>query len=146
MSRIEAVSRRRRAATNTESEPMQIGEIEIRPDQFQAYIDGESVELTRREFELLYLFAEESGHVLQRETIYRRVWGYSMPDGDRSVNVFVRKLRQKLAGISGQPAYIHTHFGIGYRFDPPSAGTPPVEVSASTEPIGAAKRLLSTAR
>jgi DNA-binding response OmpR family regulator len=55
--------------------------------------------------------------VLQREEIYQRVWGYAMAHGDRSVDVFVRKLRQKLESASPQWRYIHTHFGIGYRFD-----------------------------
>jgi DNA-binding response OmpR family regulator len=54
--------------------------------------------------------------VLQREEIYERVWGYAMVHGDRSVDVFVRKLRQKLERASPGWRYIHTHFGIGYRF------------------------------
>jgi len=58
--------------------------------------------------------------VLQREEIYQRVWGYAMAHGDRSVDVFVRKLRQKLEGASPGWRYIHTHFGIGYRFQPES--------------------------
>jgi DNA-binding winged helix-turn-helix (wHTH) protein len=56
--------------------------------------------------------------VIEREDIYQRVWGYAMAHGDRSVDVFVRKLRQKLQRHSGNWHYIHTHFGIGYRFDP----------------------------
>jgi DNA-binding winged helix-turn-helix (wHTH) protein len=54
--------------------------------------------------------------VLEREFIYQRLWGYSMVRGDRSVDVFVRKLRQKLERWSPEWRYIHTHFGIGYRF------------------------------
>jgi DNA-binding winged helix-turn-helix (wHTH) protein len=54
--------------------------------------------------------------VLEREEIYSRLWGYTMVRGDRSVDVFVRKLRQKLEKASPQWRYIHTHFGIGYRF------------------------------
>jgi len=60
--------------------------------------------------------------VLEREKIYQRVWGYAMAHGDRSVDVFVRKLRQKLERHSPSWAYIHTHFGIGYRFEPEPAG------------------------
>ena len=60
--------------------------------------------------------------MLERETIYQRVWGYAMAHGDRSVDVFIRKLRQKLEKRSPDWEYIHTHFGVGYRFDPePSA-------------------------
>ena len=56
--------------------------------------------------------------MLERETIYQRVWGYAMAHGDRSVDVFMRKLRQKLEKRSPGWSYIHTHFGVGYRFDP----------------------------
>ena len=54
--------------------------------------------------------------MLEREEIYQRVWGYAMARGDRSVDVFVRKLRQKLEKASPEWRYIHTHFGVGYRF------------------------------
>lgn len=60
--------------------------------------------------------------MLERETIYQRVWGYAMAHGDRSVDVFIRKLRQKLEKQSPNWDYIHTHFGVGYRFDPEPAG------------------------
>ena len=96
---------------------MAAGELEIRSDRFQAFVDAVSVDLTRREFELIQLLAEAEGQVLQREEIYQRVWGYAMVHGDRSVDVFVRKLRQKLERASPGWRYIHTHFGIGYRFD-----------------------------
>ena len=56
--------------------------------------------------------------MLEREEIYQRVWGYAMAHGDRSVDVFVRKLRQKLEKASPDWRYIHTHFGVGYRFAP----------------------------
>ena len=60
--------------------------------------------------------------MLEREDIYQRVWGYTMARGDRSVDVFVRKLRQKLEQVSPGWRYVHTHFGVGYRF----AAEPPV--------------------
>jgi len=119
MARIEAVSRRRRRGhTEPEAGPLVAGELEIRPDQFQAFAAGGSLDLTRREFELLHLLVEAKGQVLERETIYQRVWGYAMAHGDRSVDVFVRKLRQKIEKRSPGWGYIHTHFGVGYRFDP----------------------------
>ena len=117
IARVEAVVRRRkRAETRVPSAPVLIGELEVRSDQFQAFAGGVSVDLTRREFELIQLLAEAEGQVLQREEIYERVWGYAMVHGDRSVDVFVRKLRQKLERASPGWRYIHTHFGIGYRF------------------------------
>ena len=63
--------------------------------------------------------------MLERETIYQRVWGYAMAHGDRSVDVFIRKLRQKLEKRSPSCGYIHTHFGVGYRFDPEPVGRSP---------------------
>jgi DNA-binding response OmpR family regulator len=122
MARVEAVSRRRRGHADSEAGPTIAGELEIRPDQFQAFVGGTSLDLTRREFELLQLLAEAKGQVLERETIYQRVWGYAMAHGDRSVDVFIRKLRQKLEKRSPGWGYIHTHFGVGYRFDPEPAG------------------------
>jgi DNA-binding response OmpR family regulator len=94
-----------------------IGEITIRPDLYQAYVGEQSLELTAREFEILQLLSQ-SDRVLRREEIYERVWGYAMAHGDRSVDVFVRKLRQKLRASSPGWSYIHTHFGVGYRFAP----------------------------
>ena len=119
MARIEAVSRRRRSGrAGVEAGPLVAGELEIRADQFQAFVGDGSLDLTRREFELLQLLADAKGQVLEREAIYQRVWGYAMAHGDRSVDVFVRKLRQKLEKLSPGWGYIHTHFGVGYRFEP----------------------------
>jgi DNA-binding response OmpR family regulator len=118
LARVEAVVRRRRRGTRVEAGPLVSGELEIRRDQFQAFVAGDSLELTRREFELLQLLVEHQGRVLEREAIYQGVWGYAMAHGDRSVDVFVRKLRQKLEKASPQWSYIHTHFGVGYRFHP----------------------------
>ena len=118
IARIEAiVRRRRRARPEIDAGPVVIGELEIRQDQFQAFVAGEALDLTRREFELLNTLADAAGKVLEREEIYRRVWGYEMAHGDRSVDVFVRKLRSKIQKHSPEWNYIHTHFGIGYRFE-----------------------------
>ena len=119
LARVEAVVRRRKRATaRVESGPLVAGDLEIRADQFQAFVVGQSVDLTRREFEVLQLLAQAEGKVLQREEIYQAVWGYAMAHGDRSVDVFIRKVRQKLEKGSPSWSYIHTHFGVGYRFDP----------------------------
>jgi DNA-binding response OmpR family regulator len=140
MARVEAVSRRRRRGrSEPDAGPLVSGELEIRPDQFQAFVGGDSLDLTRREFELLHLLAEAKGQVLERETIYQRVWGYAMAHGDRSVDVFIRKLRQKLEKRSPNWAYIHTHFGVGYRFDPESVGEVVIEVPDAPDPSMAAE-------
>jgi len=143
LARVEAVVRRRkRASERVESGPIVAGELEIRADQFQAFVRGRSVDLTRREFELLELLAQAEGKVLQREEIYQAVWGYAMAHGDRSVDVFVRKVRQKLETASPDWSYIHTHFGVGYRFQPEGPGDPDqasaFEASPGEEPEPAA--------
>jgi DNA-binding response OmpR family regulator len=117
IARVQSVVRRRRRSTSrTESKPVEAGEVVIRSDRFQAFVGEQSIDLTRREFELIELLAAAEGRVLEREEIYSRLWGYTMVRGDRSVDVFVRKLRQKLEKASPGWRYIHTHFGIGYRF------------------------------
>jgi DNA-binding response OmpR family regulator len=119
VARVEAVTRRHRRTTMeriAEEGPLVAGELEFRVDRFEVLAAGKPLELTKREFELLLLLARSDGRVLPRHDIYQRVWGYAMARGDRSVDVFVRKLRQKLELASPEWRYIHTHFGIGYRF------------------------------
>ena len=116
IARVEAVVRRRRRSNEIASEPVMIGELALVPGDYQATVGDTALELTRREFELLELLAAGAGKVHAREEIYERVWGYAMVRGDRSVDVYVRKLRQKLESASPGWRYVHTHFGVGYRF------------------------------
>jgi len=128
------VRRRRRMAGRSGGKPISAGEVEIRSDRFQAFVNGNSLGLTRREFELIELLASGEGRVLEREDIYSRLWGYAMVRGDRSVDVFVRKLRHKLERASPDWRYIHTHFGIGYRFAAePVAGEDGDDAETATE-------------
>jgi DNA-binding response OmpR family regulator len=136
IARVEAVvRRRRRAGEERAAEGLVAGEIELALGQFQASVAGAPLDLTRREFELLQLLAQSEGQVLQREDIYERVWGYAMVPGDRSVDVYVRKLRHKLERASPGWHYIHTHFGVGYRFSP--AEIAERAVPAPAEPVPA---------
>ena len=133
LARVEAVVRRhRRGRASADAGPLVAGELEVRPDQFQAFVSGQPVGLTRREFELIQVLAEAQGRVIEREAIYQSVWGYAMAHGDRSVDVFIRKLRAKLQRFSPGWTYIHTHFGIGYRFDPEPVAD--VEIEPAAEP------------
>jgi DNA-binding response OmpR family regulator len=116
-----AIRRHRRNEMPAIDETAKAGEITVRRDLYQAYAGENSLELTAREFEILHLLAQ-SDRVLRRKEIYERVWGYAMAHGDRSVDVFVRKLRQKLRMASPEWSYIHTHFGVGYRFAPERDG------------------------
>ena len=130
-----AVRRHRRTEMPALEESTSFGEITMRPDLYQAYVNDVSLELTAREFEILHLLTG-SDRVLRREEIYERVWGYAMAHGDRSVDVFVRKLRQKLRTGSPQWSYIHTHFGVGYRFTPePEGAAGPVLEMVDDSPI-----------
>jgi DNA-binding response OmpR family regulator len=99
--------------------------IDVRPTEYQVLIDGRRVGLTVREFEIFHCLARQHDRVLTRPEIYEAVWGGRMPHRDRSVDVFVRKVRRKLAAVSPECVYIHTHFGIGYRYHPE-----PVELQA----------------
>lgn len=120
VARIEAVTRRHRrvsAESVGDTGPLTIGELEFRIDRYEVLAAGRPVDLTKREYELLLLLARSDSRVIPREDIYQRVWGYAMARGDRSVDVFVRKVRHKLEAASPNWRYVHTHFGIGYRFD-----------------------------
>jgi len=97
---------------------MKAGNFELRPAELQLIVDGTRANLTVREFELFYVLAERLDRVVQRPVIYELVWHRSMPDRDRSVDVLVRKVRDKLRGVAPGWRYIHTHFGVGYRLSP----------------------------
>jgi DNA-binding response OmpR family regulator len=92
-----------------------IGPLEIRPAEFSALLDGERLALTVRELELLTALAERHDRIVSREELYRQVWGEPYRKSDRSVDVYVGKLRQKLERARPGREYIHTHFGFGYR-------------------------------
>jgi DNA-binding response OmpR family regulator len=130
IARVEAVLRRRRSGDlPVHDETIVAGELAIRPDRFDAYVGDVPTSLSRKEYELLHQLAVAGGRVLEREDIYQRVWGYTMARGDRSVDVFVRKLRHKLEGASPGWRYVHTHFGVGYRFAAEPLG------QVATEPV-----------
>ncbi len=102
--------------------------LEIRPSSMQALAAGRPLDLTSREFQVLLALAERRNRVVPRPDLYQIVWRRRMAYRDRSVDVFVRKLRLKLQDASPGWVYIHTHFGVGYRFAPERTA------SASLEP------------
>ena len=113
-------------------DPISIGHVEFRPAEFQVLIDGARAGLTVREFQLLLVLAERHDRVVQRPEVYDLVWGGAMPHRDRSVDVFVRKVRRKLGAASPSWIYVHTHFGVGYRFAPePLLDVPPPAIQAA---------------
>jgi DNA-binding response OmpR family regulator len=102
--------------------PLRVGPLEVHPAEFQVMVDGVRAGLTVREFQTFWVMAQRPDRVLTRGSIYALVWGRAMAPRDRSVDVFVRKIRRKLADVSPEWTYIHTHFGIGYRFSPERPG------------------------
>ena len=114
---------------------LKYGNLEIRIDEIQALADGQRVGLTVREFQVLLVLAEREDRVVRRADIYGEVWGGEMKRRDRSVDVFVRKVRNKLARSAPDWTYIHTHFGVGYRFAAVPAAAEGLE-NALIEPLG----------
>jgi DNA-binding response OmpR family regulator len=94
------------------------GELEIRPDEGLVLANGRALALSVREFELLVAMARRQGAIITREELYGTVWGSELRLGDRSVDVYVSKLRSKLEAALPDRRFIHTHPGFGYRFQP----------------------------
>jgi DNA-binding response OmpR family regulator len=103
---------------NEPDDVLRIANLEIRPAELQLLADNRRVGLTVREFQTFLVLAERIDRVVTRPEIYAIVWGGKMAYRDRSVDVFIRKVRQKLAESAPSWTYIHTHFGVGYRFWP----------------------------
>jgi len=94
------------------------GELEIRLGEGLVLATGRALTLSVREFELLAAMARRAGAVVTRGELYSAVWGGELRDGDRSVDVYVSKLRGKLEAAMPDRRFIHTHPGFGYRFQP----------------------------
>ncbi len=94
------------------------GDLEIRPAEYTAMVGDRPLNLTARELELLTALVEREGRIVSREELYRTVWGEHYRKSDRSVDVYVAKLRHKLEDALPGRRLIHTHFGFGYRFEP----------------------------
>jgi DNA-binding response OmpR family regulator len=99
-------------------EVIRAGELEIRPSEYLAVAGGRALTLSLRELELLAALARREGRIVSREELYETVWGAPMRADERSVDVYVHKLRSKLARALPEWRFIHTHFGFGYRFQP----------------------------
>lgn len=92
-----------------------VGPLEILPAEHLARVDGHTLTLSVRELCLLTELARRPDRIISREELFGLVWGRPMREGDRSVDVYVRKLRVKLMSALPEWHFIHTHFGFGYR-------------------------------
>ena len=98
--------------------PLRLANLQLWPD-FQVFVSGARVDFTRREFEVLYVLAARPGELLSKQLIHGLAWrSPRFHARDRSVDVYLRKLRLKLGALAPGWRYIHTHHGLGYRFEP----------------------------
>src|SRR3954454_23634184 len=104
--------------TTEQVEILSAAELEIRPSEHIARARGRTLSLSLRELELLAALARREGRIVPREELYETVWGTPLRGQDRSVDVYVHKLRTKLAVVLPEWGFIPTHFGFGYRFAP----------------------------
>jgi DNA-binding response OmpR family regulator len=103
------------ATAQSRRDVLEIGPLEILPEEHLARADGRALMLSIRELRLLTELARRADRIMDREELFSLVWGREMRPGDRSVDVYVRKLRVKLEQALPEWKFIHTHFGFGYR-------------------------------
>ena len=121
VARVQVASRRGgRPQEEERGAPIEIEELRIDPLNVQAYLDGESAGLTPTEFRLLYALALERGRVVSRDELLQKLWGRREGHRDRTVDVFVRKLRDKIDRPAPRHTFIQTRYGVGYKLDPES--------------------------
>jgi two-component system alkaline phosphatase synthesis response regulator PhoP len=119
VARVQAAARRGvRAQPEERGDAINIEELRIDPREVQAYVDGESAELTPTEFRLLYALALDRGRVTTRDELLQKIWGRRETHRDRTVDVFVRRLRDKIDRIAPRHTFIQTRYGVGYKLEP----------------------------
>src|SRR5436305_5976362 len=102
-------------AAHSSREVLEVGPLQIVPDEHLARVGGRALMLSIRELRLLTELARRVDRIMAREELFSLVWGREMRAGERSVDVYVRKLRVKLDQALPSWSFIHTHFGFGYR-------------------------------
>jgi DNA-binding response OmpR family regulator len=119
VARVGAAARRGvRPAEERRGDAIEIEELRIDPREVQAFVDGKNAELTPTEFKLLYTLALDRGRVVTRDELLQKVWGRRETHRDRTVDVFVRRLRQKIDRTAPRHSFIQTRFGVGYKLEP----------------------------
>jgi len=119
VARVQAAARRGlRPQPEERGDPIEIEELRIDPREVQAYVDGANAELTPTEFRLLYALALDRGRVTTRDELLQRIWGRRETHRDRTVDVFVRRLRDKIDRPASKHTFIQTRYGVGYKLEP----------------------------
>ncbi|SDK42748.1 response regulator transcription factor [Sediminibacillus albus] len=117
VARIKAILRRANKKTETELSFLKIADLVIYPEQYEAVFQGETLEFTRKEFELLLYLAKHKGKVLSRDQLLSAVWNYDFVGDTRIVDVHVSHLREKIEPDTKHPVYIKTIRGLGYKME-----------------------------
>jgi len=119
VARVQAAARRgARPAEVRPGEPIEIEELRIDPREVEAYVDGQPAGLTATEFRLLYALALDRGRVVTRDELLQKIWGRRESHRDRTVDVFVRRLREKIDRRASTHTFVQTRYGVGYRLEP----------------------------
>ncbi len=119
VARVRAAARRgARPLVAERGDAIEIEELRIDPSVVQAFVGQESLDLTPTEFRLLHMLASERGRVVTRDELLQALWGRRHTYRDRTVDVFVRKLREKIDRRAARHTFIQTRYGVGYRFEP----------------------------
>jgi DNA-binding response OmpR family regulator len=105
-------------AAREQDDVMRVGRLEVRPDEFAALVEGRPLRLTVRELQLLTALARRADRIVSRQELYAVVWQRPFRRDERSVDVYVRRLRDKLESELPDWVFIHTHYGFGYRLSP----------------------------
>jgi len=116
--RIKAIMRRAQKEEKKESsdKKLVIGDLKLDCEGRRVFIAGREINLTAKEFDVLELLAKNPNKVYSRENLLNLVWGYEYPGDVRTVDVHIRRLREKIETIPSDPKYVHTKWGIGYYF------------------------------
>ena len=118
VARVQAAARRgSQPAQVQRGDTIELEELRIDPREVQAYVDGESVGLTPTEFKLLYTLAQEPGRVATRDELLQKIWGRRETHRDRTVDVFVGRLRDKIDKRASKHTFVQTRYGVGYKLE-----------------------------
>ncbi|MDQ6780217.1 MAG: response regulator transcription factor [Candidatus Eremiobacteraeota bacterium] len=121
LARVRAIMRRSGVAMPPTAQRRTIGAICVDADRREVTAAGSTVRLKPREFDLLWLFARNEGHVFTRDQLIEAVWGFDYEGDPRTVDVHVRRIRRAIGDSATQPRYLHTVHGLGYKFSAPAS-------------------------